>query len=106
MKKAVIILFAFSGAMALLSLAGCKKVLDYVKQHPNGVADDCKITQLTDDWYNDDVQDIVYDTSDFVYNNYGDLLRINRRSQTNSGYDPISFDQAFVYVISIALSHF
>jgi len=97
MKKAIIIFFAFSGAMALLGLSGCKKVLDYVKQHPNGVADNCKITQIADFWYYGDFEHIVYDTSDFVYNNYGDLSRINRRSQTNFGFIPTYFDQAFVY---------
>jgi hypothetical protein len=90
MKKVVIIFFAFSGAMALLGLSGCKKVLDYVKQHPNGVADNCRITQIAGSWNINGV--FVYDSSTFVYNNYGDLVRINR--ETN---DIHRADQGFVY---------
>ncbi len=97
MKKIVAVFFVIGGIMTLLNLSGCKKVLDYVKHHPGGIADNCKITQLTDFWYYGDGDHIVYDTSDFVYNNYGDLLRINRRSQTNFDFIPPYFDQAFVY---------
>lgn len=48
----------------LMALSGCKKVLDYVKGHPNGVADRCRVEQLIllpNDYFGQDTVKFIYD---------------------------------------------
>lgn len=91
MKKITALSFAIIGTIVLFSTSSCKKVWDEIKQHPNGAADNCRITQIADTWFTEDEQ--VYDTARFVYNNHGDPVRVIRTS--NLSY--YLADQAFVY---------
>ena len=35
----------------LITFSGCKKVLDYVKNHHDGTADNCKIEKVAFKWF-------------------------------------------------------
>lgn len=69
-------------ATALLSLSSCKKVWDYVKDHPNGTADNCRIDKIyfTENYLTDiDATEpfLFRDTADFKYNTKGQLTSID-----------------------------
>lgn len=91
MKKFTTFLFALIGTTALLSLSSCKKIWDEIKKYPDGAADNCRVTLIASKEYWDEV---IHDTARFVYNSYGDPVRINR---SVSRLDAYTSDRAFVY---------
>lgn len=77
--------FLLTTAVTLLSLTSCKKVWDYVKDHPNGYADNCKVDKIYFTGYSlHDVDEVDYfpfkDTANFNYNNKGQLISIDYAS--------------------------
>lgn len=61
----------------LLTLSGCKKVIDYVKNHQGGVADNCEIDRVAFKWF--DVNNggpTIYDTANISYNPDGDPISV------------------------------
>ena len=102
-------IFLLTGVLALLSLTSCKKVWDYVKDHPNGYADNCKVDKiyfteyfLDDSQVTDDGQSVYFpfkDTANFNYNAKGQLISIDYASFANhlniDPYPTIGF--AFAY---------
>lgn len=74
--------------LALLSLTSCKKVWDYVKDHPNGYADNCKVdkiyfTQNYPDPLETDDYILYQDTANFNYDTKGQLISIDYASDAN-----------------------
>ena len=91
MKKITMLSIAIIGTFTLFAISSCKKVWDEIKHHPDGAADNCRITQITDTWFTETEQ--IYDTARFVYNNHGDPARVFRTST----YDIYITDEAFVH---------
>lgn len=89
MKKNLFLLII---ASALLSLSSCKKVWDYVKDHPDGTADNCRIDKIYFSGYYVDpsircdtcmdhlARVFFRDTADFKYNSKGQLAVIDYAS--------------------------
>ncbi|HRP57482.1 hypothetical protein [Agriterribacter sp.] len=81
-------LFLLTIALALLSLASCKKVWDYVKDHPNGYADNCKVDKIYfTEYFLDPISTSDYipfkDTANFTYNAKGQLISIDYASDAH-----------------------
>lgn len=77
--------FLLTTALVLLSFSSCKKVWDYVKDHPNGTADNCRIENIyfTQYYYSGpfDTPDLLFDdTASFKYNSRGQLIFIDYAS--------------------------
>ncbi|HRO44257.1 hypothetical protein [Agriterribacter sp.] len=79
--------FLLTTALVLLSFSSCKKVWDYVKDHPNGTADNCSIEHLyftqyyTNNYSIDDLPNVLFDdTASFKYNSQGQLIAIDYAS--------------------------
>jgi hypothetical protein len=83
MKKITTFLVALTGAVSLLSLSSCKKILDEIKHHPNGTADNCRIdkiyslTQIVDDT---GTPSDLNDTVSFIYDLKGNPVAVNYKS--------------------------
>lgn len=91
-------LFLLTIASVVLTLSSCKKVWDYVKDHPNGTADNCQIDKIyfTQNYVNpygppclsDTCADIYVptpfnDTANFKYNSKGQLTSIDYASSAH-----------------------
>jgi hypothetical protein len=79
--------FLLTTALVLLSFSSCKKVWDYVKDHPNGTADNCRIENIyftqyyTNNFSPDDLPNVLFDdTASFKYNSSGQLIAIDYAS--------------------------
>ncbi|MFT3747303.1 MAG: hypothetical protein QM768_03265 [Agriterribacter sp.] len=97
------ILFLAIAVFTLATLPGCKKVWDYVKDHPNGTADNCRIEKIyfTERYVNpQDLEIFIFnDTANFKYNTKGQLTSVDYAS-TKYGYTVDAFpsiNYAFVY---------
>ena len=61
----------------LITFSGCKKALDYVKNHHDGTADDCKIEKIAFKWF--DIGNggaTIQDTANISYNAHGDPVTV------------------------------
>jgi hypothetical protein len=76
------------GMMALGS--GCKKVYDYIEQHPTGTCDACKIVQVKVTPAGSGIQAMVYDVS---YDKKGNMISM----LTKDRYDGSMYDLYFRY---------
>ncbi|MFT3948132.1 MAG: hypothetical protein QM763_14265 [Agriterribacter sp.] len=78
MKKIVTLLATLAACISLLSLAGCKKVWDYIKQHPGGIASDCSIERITFTTHdmNSSADGFFKDTLTIKYNDAGNPLEM------------------------------
>lgn len=89
MKKISIGTFATLGLICLLSISGCKKVWDQIKQHPGGAADNCNVKQIAFTGL-DFGGEFFPDTATFKYNSYGDPIEVHfRSSQFVYRYDKV-----------------
>lgn len=89
----------------LLQITACNKVWDYIKNHPDGYADDCKIDKIYffeyyPDVYNDDQPTLLFrDTANFVYDSRGLLIAIDYASTSHNlhvdPYPTINFTFAY-----------
>ncbi len=77
MQKITTSLFALTGIVSLLALSSCKKVWDYIKDHPDGTADNCKVDKVAFKWF-DIINDgpNIYDTAKISYNSNGDPVTV------------------------------
>ncbi|MFT4017246.1 MAG: hypothetical protein QM668_09815 [Agriterribacter sp.] len=89
MKRIFFVMVAF----VLTGLSGCKKVLDYIKDHPDNMVDNCKIDEIYFTEHYIDPLDgdgfiLFRDTADFKYNALGQVISIDYASQKNDlGWD-------------------
>ena len=78
MKKNSTRLIIFISIFCLFTSSGCKKVWDYVKDHPGGIANNCRIEQITyqfeADYYGP--MKTYYDTVTIAYNTSGNPIRM------------------------------
>ena len=77
--------FLLTVVLVLLSFSSCKKVWDYVKDHPNDTADNCRIENIyfTQYYYSGpfDTPDLLFDdTASFKYNSQGQLISVDYAS--------------------------
>lgn len=70
MKKISTRLIILISVIALFTFSGCKKIWDYVKDHPGGIADNCRVEQLTYK-FQFEWGKTFYDTSSIAYNASG-----------------------------------
>lgn len=101
MKKITTYLIVFAFSFFLLAFSGCKKVWDYVKKHPDGVADNCRIDHIYFSFEHNDEDNgfrIYKDTINFTYNAAGNPLSMKyAHTKYNLGLDPFSSDKLFKY---------
>ncbi|MFT4017244.1 MAG: hypothetical protein QM668_09805 [Agriterribacter sp.] len=73
MRKILFLMIAF----ALSGLSSCKKVWDYIKDHPDGTADNCKIEKVAFKWF-DIINNgpVINDTATIMYNPNGDPVSV------------------------------
>lgn len=93
MKKITIFVFAIIGIFMFTGLSSCKKIWDEIKHHPDGAADNCRVTQIVGSYFSGDYDEYVHETANFVYNPHGDPVRINRSADQSVYMN----DKAFAY---------
>lgn len=76
MKKTVCRLATLSAIFLLFLLPGCKKVTDFLHDHPTGESKNYRITKIVSGWPGDTLR--------FSYNAYGDPVSI-KRPQPSTG---------------------
>lgn len=94
MKKITTRLIVLISVISMFTFAGCKKILDYVKQHPDGTANNCSIERITYSFLTEDYSPsggykTLNDTLNISYNTAGNPVSMKYTSSRYPEIDPI-----------------
>lgn len=101
MKKTLFFAIIIATLWVITQLTGCKKVLDYIVHHPDGLASKCRIERITGSFRTSLIDDseegvVVPDTAFFFYNAQGNPVKIEH-PVSKADWIISSFDDAFRY---------
>ncbi|HRP32910.1 MAG TPA: RHS repeat protein [Agriterribacter sp.] len=101
MKKIPLFAIIIAALWVITQSTGCKKVLDYIVHHPDGLASKCRIERIIGNYRTyliDDSEEgvVVTDTAFFFYNAQGNPVRVEHPF-SKADWRISSFDDAFGY---------
>ncbi|MFT3747687.1 MAG: hypothetical protein QM768_05195 [Agriterribacter sp.] len=94
MKKITFWLIVLTSILSASTFSGCKKVWDYVKQHPDGTASNCSIERVTFSFFPEyslpsEGDKPLNDTLNITYNTEGNPVSMKYTSSRYPEIDPV-----------------